>query len=55
MDNIINAINELRQKLLIKQTEADTAILYRLEDYLKEAQYYMRLAKRTVDEHKIEL
>jgi hypothetical protein len=55
MDTIIEAINEYRQKLLIKKTEADIAILYRLEDYLKEAHYYMSLAKRTIVEHNIEL
>jgi hypothetical protein len=55
MDTIIEAINEYRQKLLIKKTEADIAILYRLEGYLEEAQYCMRLARRTVDDHNIEL
>ena len=55
MDNIINAINELRQKLMFSKTDTDISTLYRLEGYLRDAEYYMKQAKRTVDEYKIEL
>ena len=55
MDNIINAINELRQKLIIQETNIDIAVIKMLEGYLNDAVSDMRLAKRLVNDYKIEL
>jgi hypothetical protein len=54
MDTIIEAINELRQKLLsIKGI--DYRIAYNIDTSLKEAAFSMECAKKTIEEHKIEM
>lgn len=55
MDPILDAINDLRIKLLSTKTETDFVIVRRLDRYLDEAANYINLAKYLAAEHKIEL
>jgi hypothetical protein len=55
MDTIINAINELRTKLIISKPSIDYRVAYDIDTSLKEAAFSMECAKKTIEEHKIEM